>query len=247
MEGPCSRCAILGRVMRRCSTASENLGRPRYAIAIALFGGGCCLAPMGEPVPVPTVVAAPTSASVEPACLGLCERIAGCDRDEGRVPGAPDCPLSCAAGGVYASLDRDGLACAGQPSCQAVRQCAAPELAMALLGSMATATPTSTPPDWPEGFPAVPGGAPRAAPTMGPVRVALIAYPSRDVNTTDRAYRDALAAAGWTVEDAPADAEAHRFVAAHESESVSVSIYRDGSDTIVQTMQLEALMGHGGS
>jgi hypothetical protein len=74
---------------------------------------------------------------------------------------------------------------------------------------------------------------------MGPVRVALIAYPNGDVTTIERAYRDALADAGWAVEDgASADDEAHRFVAGHGGESVSVSIYRDGGDTIVQTMQL---------
>jgi hypothetical protein len=74
---------------------------------------------------------------------------------------------------------------------------------------------------------------------MGPVRVALLAYPERDAIATDRAYREALASAGWTVADAPAgDGLAHRFVATREAASVSVSIYRDGSDTIVQTMQL---------
>jgi len=51
-------------------------------------------------------------------------------------------------------------------------------------------------------------------------------------------YRDALAAGGWTLTDAPSSPEANRFSAAHGSTSVSVSIYREGNDTVVQTMQL---------
>lgn len=178
---------------------------------------------------------------IDPACLGLCERIASCDRDEGRMPSAADCALGCEPGGVYASLDSVALACASRASCSAVRECAGPALAVTLLGSIASASPTREPPDWPPGFPTVPGGVPRAAPSMGPVRVALIAYPSRDVATTDRAYRDALTSAGWTTQDAPQpDGEANRFVAARIGQSVSVSVYRDGADTIVQTMQLGA-------
>lgn len=213
------------------------------------LSGGCCSLGAGAPEPPSREVPASTAPLVDPACLGLCERIAGCDRDEGRPPSAPDCAASCAPGGVYATLDRTELACAGQPSCSAVRQCAGPGLAMALLGSIARAAPTAAPPDWPAGFPLVPGGVPRAAPAMGPVRVALVAYPQRDVDTTVRAYRDALTAEHWTLADAPAgDGEAHRFTAtAPDGNGVSVSIYRDGGDTIVQTMQLGWVSGHGSS
>lgn len=220
-----------------------------WTIAILGLLGGCCIAPSGEAASAsaPPSTVAPEGV-LDPACLGLCERIAGCDRDEGRMPSTPDCAVSCAEGGVYAGLSRTSYACAGQPSCSTVRQCAGPALAMTLLGSIASASPTTAPPDWPEGFPTVAGGVPRAAPAMGPVHVALIAYPGRDVIAIDRAYRDALAAGGWTVTDAPAGGgEANRFVAEHDGSSVSVSLYRDGIDAIVQTMQLDATSGHGGS
>lgn len=208
-----------------------------------LLASGCCLGGATEPAPVASTVVA-SEPALDPACLGLCERLAGCDRDEGRTPSAPDCSAGCSVGGAYAALDRTMLACAEQPSCDAARQCAAPGLAMALLGAIASGAPTAPPPDWPAGFPAVPGGVARPAPTMGPVRVALVAYPSRDVPSVVGAYRDALTGAGWALADAPAgDGEAIRFVASHASESVSVSIYRDGTDAVVQTMQLGATPG----
>jgi hypothetical protein len=98
----------------------------------------------------------------------------------------------------------------------------------------------SAPSAWPHGFPIVSGGVPRDAPAMGPVHVAVLAYAERDLETTDRAYRDALGAAGWIVRDEAGDEGAHRFVAEHDRESVSVSIYPDGASTVVQTMQLDA-------
>lgn len=118
---------------------------------------------------------------------------------------------------------------------------AAPSAAPVAIAAPAPSAsrPTAAPPEWPASFPAVPGGVPRPAPSMGPVRVALVAYPERTVVAIDRAYRDALAESGWTVTDAAAgDGSAHRFVAERAGASVSVSIYRDGSDAIVQTMQL---------
>jgi hypothetical protein len=206
-----------------------------FVVVCALWASGCCLASAaGEPsAPIP----APTT-TIDPGCRDLCERIAECDTAEGRTPVAPDCAMECTTG-VYASLGATELHCALEPSCAALRQCAGPALALTLLGSIATGAPTTAPPEWPTDLPTVPGGVPRAAPAMGPVRVALLAYPRRDVATIERSYRDALAEAGWSVEDAAAGGgEAHRFVAGHDGESVSMSIYRDGADTIVQTMQL---------
>ena len=124
-----------------------------------------------------------------------------------------------------------------------VRQCASPALAVALLTSLGALTsPTDEmPPNWPTSFPRVPGGTPRSAPPMGPVRVGLLAYPGREPASLRDAYRDALTAAGWTLDDSRAGGdEAIRFTAAREGASVSVSVYRDGTGTIVQTMQLAA-------
>ena len=220
--------------------------RRRGALCLIVLSGGCCFAGAAAPTPAPTTTTA--APAFDPACIGLCERLAGCDRDEGRAPSAADCSAGCSAGGVYSALDATMFSCAGQPSCDAVRQCAAPGLAATLLGSFASASPTTAPADWPAGFPTVPGGVARAAPAMGPVRVALIAYPGRDVGTTLQAYRDALTAAGWALADVPAaDGEAIRFTASRGSDSVSVSVYREGGDAIVQTMQLGTSFGVGAS
>lgn len=210
--------------------------RPLAILALALASGGCGSG--ADPVDPPPSVAAHAEPLVDPACLGLCERLAGCDRDEGRIPAAADCTRACAAGGAYAAMPAAALVCAERRSCAEVRQCAGPDVAATVAGAIA-ASPTEAPPDWPDDFPTVPGGAPRAVPAMGPVRVAVVAYRGRDAASTVRAYRDALAADGWALEDAAAgDGEAHRFTARRGESSVSVSIYRDGDDTMVQTMQL---------
>ena len=75
---------------------------------------------------------------------------------------------------------------------------------------------------------------------MGPVHVALLAYIERDVGAIDASYREVLTREGWTFSEDVADGEVRRFVAEHDAESVAVSIYADGSATIVQTMQLLA-------
>jgi hypothetical protein len=207
----------------------------------ALVVVGCCTghdATAGA-TPEPVASAVSPTPPLDPACLGLCERIATCDRDEGRMPSAPDCAAGCGATGVYGALDATALACADAPTCDAVRACAGPALAATLVGSIAAAAPTTAPESWPAGLPTLPGGAAREAPSMGPVRVALIGYGPRRVADVDHDYRDVLGAAGWTVTDAPADdGEAHRFVAARDGESVSVSIYAENGDTIIQTMQI---------
>lgn len=202
---------------------------------------GCCSCGTGEgPPPTATAVPVPSDA-IDPACLGLCERIAACDRDDGREPAQRDCTRGCGETGVYASLDPSALACAERPTCAEVRECAGPGLAVALLGSFATAVaPSGAPDGWPEGLPRLEGGLPRAAPRLGPVRVGLLAYAGRDVDATDRDYRAMLVAAGWALEEAAQTGDtAHRFVATHEGSSVSVSIYREGGDAVIQTMTLE--------
>lgn len=103
-----------------------------------------------------------------------------------------------------------------------------------------TPAPTVPPGTWPTGFPAVEGGRAAEAPPMGPVRVGLLAYEGQAPEVLESAYRAALAAAGWSIEDGASTSEARRFVAAQGTESVTVSIYRDGAATLVQTMQLAA-------
>lgn len=100
--------------------------------------------------------------------------------------------------------------------------------------------PVAPPRDWPHAFPILGGGVPREPPAMGPVHVALLAYLERDVAAIDASYREALTREGWTVSEDVADGEIRRFVAGHDAESVAVSIYADGSATIVQTMQIPA-------
>ncbi len=203
---------------------------------------GCCSCGSEAPAPASALAPSPDDDAPAPACLGLCERIAACDRDEAREPAQIDCVHGCEAGGVYAALDAAALACADRRTCAEVRECAGPGLAVALLGSFAAASaPLGAPAGWPEGLPMLAGGLARPAPQLGPVRVALVAYAGRDVEATDRDYRATLTEAGWVLADAAQPGEtAHRFVATHESSSVSVSIYRDGADAVIQTMMLES-------
>lgn len=210
-------------------------------VTLGVALGGCCAFGGAPAAPEAPPTPPPPSDALDPACLGLCERIAACDRDEGHSPAQIDCTRGCGEGGVYAALDATALACADRATCAEVRECAGPGLAVALLGSFATATaPSGASSDWPEGLPMLEGGTPRPAPQLGPVRVSLLAYPGRDVEATDRDYRAALVAAGWSIEDAAQTGEtAHRFVATHASSSVSVSVYRDGADAVIQTMLLE--------
>ncbi len=196
---------------------------------------GCCLSGASAPEPPPS-----STAAEDPGCLDLCHRLHDCDVAEGHGDRAADCEAGCEPGGLYASVGETAYHCALEPTCAAARECAGPSLAITLLGSLTQAATTSAPPDWPEGFPTVPGGASRSVPSMGPVRVALLGYAGRDLAEIDRAYRDALTASGWAITDAPSSPEANRFSAAHGTSSVSVSIYREGNDTVVQTMQLGA-------
>ena len=80
---------------------------------------------------------------------------------------------------------------------------------------------------------------------MGPVHVAILAYDGRAPAEIGAAYRSALTSAGWTIPDAESarEPDADRFVAVREAHSVSVSVYREGAQTYVQTMELNALFG----
>lgn len=99
-------------------------------------------------------------------------------------------------------------------------------------------SPAAPPTTWPAGFPTVEGGRAETPPPMGPVRVGLLAYEGRAPDALASAYRALLEAGGWSIEEGASTDDARRFVAAHGEESVTVSIYRDGAATLVQTMQL---------
>jgi hypothetical protein len=82
----------------------------------------------------------------------------------------------------------------------------------------------------------VPGGTPMVAPPAGPVRVGLIAYPGTTAADLDARYHAELATAGWTATASEPGPEARRFTATREV-TVSVSIYEEGGQALIQTMQ----------
>lgn len=78
------------------------------------------------------------------------------------------------------------------------------------------------------------------APPAGPVRVALLSYAGSSPDDLDARYHQALAAAGWTATPSEASPRgAHRFQATSPAGGtpISISIYADGAQTLIQTMQ----------
>lgn len=96
----------------------------------------------------------------------------------------------------------------------------------------------AAPAGWPDGFPVVAGGTPMPVPPAGPVRVAVLAYPGTTADALDATYHAELAAAGWTATASEAGPEAHRFTATRGATTVSVSVYAEGGQTFIQTMQM---------
>jgi hypothetical protein len=223
--------------------------RALAACVIALAGGvvaGCCM--MGGNAPAPyappaTPPVAPSSFTAD--CLGLCQRTGACMDARGAPRGADelDCAASCTPGGAYANMPPESLSCVSSPTCEAFDACngaaLAAMLARALGGGPSTPPPSGAAPEgWPAGFPVVPGGAPMQVPPAGPVRVAVLAYTGTTPDALDASYHAALAAGGWTAPPSESGPEAHRFTATSGATSVSVSIYGEGGQTMIQTMQM---------
>ncbi len=205
------------------------------ASIVALGLSACCTGGAGTGAP-------PIAVAGAPECLAFCERIVACHYQYGAIPRPVDrdCDAACAHDGIY-GLAPASWACGERADCTEVWACAAANTALFPSGPPAMGLPD----DWPVDFPAVPGGSRVPSPPMGPIHVAVLAYEDREPSELATAYQTALEAAGWAV---PAgareqEAEAVRFVAVRAANSVSVSIYRDGTSTYVQTMQLSALFG----
>lgn len=209
--------------------------------------------PIPPPVtPTPPVIPTnPTPADSMAACLALCEHAGHCMDVEGapRTPETADCQQACTVGHSYAMLPPQAYACLNQPTCMIFESCLNAALAAAAAGmvgvppsGMPTGVPTPPPttsgaPDgWPVGFPVVAGGTPRVAPPAGPVRVGIIAYAGTTAADLDARYHTELAAAGWTATPSEAGPEARRFTATREA-TVSVSIYEEAGQAVIQTMQ----------
>lgn len=98
--------------------------------------------------------------------------------------------------------------------------------------------PGAAPDGWPEGFPVIAGGTAMPVPPAGPVRVAVLAYSGTTVDALDASYHTELAAAGWTATASDSGPEAHRFTATRGPTTVSVSVYGEGAQVVIQTMQM---------
>jgi hypothetical protein len=203
------------------------------------------------PVVVPPAGTIPTTDSSMAMCLQLCERAGHCLDTRGvpRTPETADCNQACTMGHTYGSLPPQAFACLNTPTCVIFESCVEAAMGAALAGMPAGMPPpgmppTGTapaapgaPPGWPDGFPVVPGGTPMAAPPAGPVRVAILAYPDMAGADLDARYHAELAAAGWTAPPAEAGPEARRFSATRGTTTVSISIYEEGGQAFIQTMQ----------
>lgn len=229
-----------------------TLGMRVTASLVALGLSACCSGSLGTGGAPVEATSAPEPSAAEtrpPACLALCERIVACHRELGTTPRSvdSDCSSACGPEGVYGGLAPETWACSESDACEQVWACAQTDMVMQMLGTMGTTPPPgSVPADWPADFPIVPGGSPTQSPPMGPVHVAVIAYAGRTPTELSTAYLAELQRTGWTVDPRTQEheEEAERFVAVRESNSVSVSIYRQAASTYVQTMQLGLLFGH---
>lgn len=203
--------------------------------------------------PTPVIPTNPTAADSMAACLQLCEHAGRCMDLEGspRSPETADCATACSVGHSYASLPPQAYACLSQASCVPFSSCLNAALAAAAAGmvmppggmppggmppGMPPPPAAGAPEGWPVGFPVVPGGTPMAAPPAGPVRVGIIAYAGMTAADLDARYHAELATAGWTATPSEAGPEAHRFSATREA-TVSVSIYEEAGQAVIQTMQ----------
>jgi hypothetical protein len=229
------------------------------ALGLCALGiAGCCsgsaaVTPPGPPVapvvPLPPPPPRDPAAPAPAACVAFCQRLLACHLELGTSAheGETDCTSACAPAGAYGGMRPESWACSERPECSDVWACSASDMAGQLVGSLAPPPSTgSLPEDWPEGFPSVPGGSAMRSPPMGPVHVAILAYSGRAPAELAEAYRAALVAAGWTIPEGGRehDEGADRFIATHGTTSVSVSVYREGAQTYVQTMQVGSLFPH---
>lgn len=223
----------------------------RVWASIAVLGASACCSGSSGAGPVATSTGStatpePPAAAPPPDCVAFCDRLLACHLELGTVPRESDrdCAGACAPEGVYGRLAPEAWACREREECSDVWACSTGDMAAALFGSLGGAEgATGLPADWPEGFPSVPGGSPMPSPPMGPVHVGILMYPARAPSELAAAYRAALEEAGWTIPEGATghEEEAERLIAVRDGNSVSVSIYREGAQTYVQTMQLSAL------
>lgn len=249
--------AVVSSSPRRSLALGIALGIALAALSLPI--AGCCFGgpTLGAPPPPPPVPYPPTPPIGTPPigaptgpltldCMGLCQRTGACMDASGTPRGADEanCTASCAPGGAYANMPPDSYRCVAMPTCDQFDQCTGQAIAAMLaqiLGGGAPPPPPAVvgaPPGWPAGFPIVPGGTPVPAPAAGPVTVALLAYPGTTPDALEAQYRAELATSGWSATPAMVSpGQAHRFQASRPGSSISISIYTDGAQTFIQTMQ----------
>ena len=209
--------------------------RDALRLSATMFGvlalSGCCMggSPFGQATGAPAT------------CAELCARILACHAELSAEPRASerDCTAACLPDGVYGRLPPRAWACSDRAECSEVWACTAVDM----MTTPAISSVPGAPEDWPPNFPMVPGGYAVRTAAMGPVHGATLAYLGRAPSDLAAEYRAALEGGGWVIPEGGRehDETSELFIALRENQRVSVSIYREGEESRVQTTDFGSL------